>query len=206
MKYWLGKKFSFDHRRKIAEANKGRIYSAATRRKMSNSLKGRVSPRKGVTLSEETKAKLRAASLGNRNRLGSVLSEETKRKIGNGNRGPKNWHWRSGASDLGKQIRNLPEYRLWRQAVYRRDNFLCQQCHTQAPFLNADHIKSFAKIISENDIKTTVDALACGELWNTKNGRTLCVPCHKETGTFGANSWLPRRQISPRSGRSTLTR
>ena len=34
-------------------------------------------------------------------------------------------------------------------------------------------------------LKTLSDALNCAELWDRKNGRTLCLPCHKETDTFG---------------------
>ena len=29
------------------------------------------------------------------------------------------------------------------------------------------------------------EALECTELWDLENGRTLCVPCHKLTDTYG---------------------
>ena len=53
-----------------------RLTSEEAKRKISNSRKGKPSPRKGVKLTEETKEKLRKANVGKR------LSEETRKKIG----------------------------------------------------------------------------------------------------------------------------
>jgi len=54
-----------------------------TRRKLSIKLKGRVSPRKGVKLSDETKGKIKKAAQNNKNewRKGMKLSDETKLKM-----------------------------------------------------------------------------------------------------------------------------
>ena len=64
-----GKKVSKETRKKISEANKkrfkrmthpmlGKKHSVKSRKKMSQSLKGRISPRKGVKVSEEVKKKM----------------------------------------------------------------------------------------------------------------------------------------------------
>ena len=72
---------------------------------------------------------------------------------------------------LSKRIRNSLEYRLWRQAVFQRDNYTCVFCGKHGGDLNADHIKPFALF---PELRFAID-----------NGRTLCVPCHKLTDTFG---------------------
>ena len=65
-------------------AHTGAKHTLESRKKMSKSLKGKPSPRKGVKLSEETKRKI---SVNNRKYLlGKHLSEETKKKISNSNK------------------------------------------------------------------------------------------------------------------------
>ena len=49
-------------RARIGAAQKGRIKSSEEIKRLSNALKGRISPRKGVTLSEETKARISLAT------------------------------------------------------------------------------------------------------------------------------------------------
>ena len=51
--------------------------------------------------------------------------------------------------------------------------------------LNADHIRPLPYLIHLFGIKTIDDAIVCAELWNSENGRTLCIDCHKKSDTFG---------------------
>lgn len=74
-KYWLGKHFSEEHRRKISKSCKGRILSKKTKRKISESNKGQIPWNKGKHHSEETKKKMSLANKGKKH------LEETKRKI-----------------------------------------------------------------------------------------------------------------------------
>ena len=81
--------------------NKGRIFSEETRKKMSESMKGRTSPMKGVTLSEETRKKISEAKKGKKlkpfteehrkkmseAKKGRRLSEETRKKISESKKG-----------------------------------------------------------------------------------------------------------------------
>ena len=90
-----------------------------------------------------------------------------------------------GITELKALLRQTSQYKIWRGRVYERDEFTCQFCDVVGGELNADHIKSFAVIIVENNVKTYDDAMNCGELWDVENGRTLCVPCHKKTETYG---------------------
>ena len=68
---------------------------------------------------------------------------------------------------------------LWIIAIFERDNYTCQECKKRGVELHAHHcIKEFAKIIRDNKITSIEEALACEELWDLKNGITLCVDCH----------------------------
>lgn len=59
----------------------------------------------------------------------------------------------------------------WRKAVFERDNYTCQICKVRGKQIQADHIKPF-KYFPELR-------------WILSNGRTLCVPCHRKTDTYG---------------------
>jgi hypothetical protein len=76
-------------RKKISEANKGKVIPPATRLKISEALKGRPSPNKGRIASEETRQKQSIA------RRGSRRSEESRRKMSEAQRliqKPTGWH------------------------------------------------------------------------------------------------------------------
>ena len=90
-----GKVFSEETKRKLSESQKGRVFSEETRRRMSESHKGRV-------LTEETKRKISEAKKGKKSKpfseehkrklsesqKGKVLTEETRRKLSE----MKFWH------------------------------------------------------------------------------------------------------------------
>lgn len=78
----------------------------------------------------------------------------------------------------------LTENKQWREKVFQRDNYICQHCFVRGGKIHADHIKPFSAILAENKIKTISQAISCKELWDIKNGRTLCIPCHKKTPTY----------------------
>jgi len=93
-----------------------------------------------------------------------------------------NINWKGGISPLYTKIRNLYEYRIWRSAILKRDNYTCQICGVRGGYLEADHYpKMRSEIIKQYDIKSVKDALAYDELWNINNGRTLYRPCHNKT-------------------------
>jgi len=92
--------------------------------------------------------------------------------------------WNKGRKDLGGYKWSKPtktpeillarlttKYKLWRLAVYERDNFTCQMCGQVGGILNADHINSFAHYPEQR--------------YELSNGRTLCHSCHKTTPNYG---------------------
>ncbi len=118
--------------------------------------------RKGIRVSEEAKKKIGIKSKGRKKSPETIkrLKESLKK------------HY-----DLkGRKIYKRPqhagiEYREWRQAVFKRDDYTCQICKQKGGQLNADHIKRFSDY---PELRLNLD-----------NGRTLCVPCHKKTDTYG---------------------
>ena len=100
---------------------------------------------------------------------GQRLSPETEFKIGQ-NVGEKGSGWRGGVTPKNQIIRHSNEYKLWRIAVFTRDDWTCQICNIKGGKLNADHIKPFAYFPELR--------------FDINNGRTLCEGCHMKTDTF----------------------
>lgn len=98
--------------------------------------------------------------------------------------GSNHYKWNGGYTSINLIVRKCYEYRQWVQDIFKRDNWTCQECFKKGGKLNAHHIKQFALILKENDIKTLEEALDCYELWNYENGQTLCLDCHKKTDTY----------------------
>lgn len=86
-------------------------------------------------------------------------------------KGKNNPNWKGGISTINNIIRGSYEYKLWREAVFKRDNWTCIWCGKKGGELNADHIKPFALY---PELRFAID-----------NGRTLCIDCHKTTDTYG---------------------
>ena len=58
--------------------------------------------------------------------------------------GSKNPNWKGGVTKENEKQRKSIEYKLWRKAVYERDNYTCVICGcNESGKLNADHIKTF---------------------------------------------------------------
>ena len=138
----LGYHQSPEHRAKIGLANKGK---------------------KKPPFTAEHRFKLGASTRGKK------LSTETRRKMGK--KGASHWNWQGGKKPLNQRIRNSVEYKLWREAVFRRDGYRCMFCGQRGGRLEADHIKPFAYF---PELRFAID-----------NGRTLCVSCHRKTPTWG---------------------
>lgn len=94
-------------------------------------------------------------------------------------------NWRGGRTALVQLIRTHKKYKQWRNGVFARDFYACRQCGKRGIRIHADHIESFQSIIIKNKIQTLRQAFRCEELWDLENGRTLCIPCHKKTKTYG---------------------
>lgn len=98
--------------------------------------------------------------------------------------------------DLKRAIRNCEKYEIWRENVFKRDNFTCQICNIRGTGLNADHINSFAEnyycfldlyknFCPIKDKNFLFEKAKCYlPFWDINNGRTLCLKCHLKTKNF----------------------
>lgn len=151
----FGVPVSLETRRKIGLGNKGKKHSEEHRRKIGLKLKGK------------------------------PLSLETRRKISEAHKGEKAYWWRGGLTPINKQVRGSLEMKLWREAVFKRDNWTCVWCGLKGGWskeqrkkieIQADHIKSFSQYPNLR--------------FDINNGRTLCVDCHKKTDTYAGKSHI----------------
>lgn len=154
--------------------------------------KGRI----GYTFSEEARKKMSISATGRKLtqtqkdhlkviNIGKTHSQETKTKIReNALRGAQNHNWKGGITKLHRKIRALSEMKIWREHVFQRDDFTCVDCKERGCTLNADHEIPLSAILQMYKIETVEQAISCKFLWDIRNGRTLCVPCHEKTPTY----------------------
>lgn len=203
--YWKGKHLSEETKRKLSlshkgkklhseeekqkrrermtgnKINKGRVHTEEYKKKMSDRLKGRKtpwligkpSPMKGKKFSEEHRKKLSISLKGRK--------VWNKGLIGY-NSGEKSSNWKGGITPINNRIRKSLEYSLWRQSIFARDNYTCIWCGYRGGKIHADHIKPFAYF---PELRFAID-----------NGRTLCIPCHQKTDTWGARANRFKKHIA----------
>lgn len=110
------------------------------------------------------------------------------------------WNWKGGTVKLKNRIRKLPEYSNWRNKVYDRDNYTCQECGAKSQkgnkiILNCDHIIPLSQVVEDNNVTSIEEAVSCKDIWDVNNGRTLCYDCHVETETWGFNFERHKRAV-----------
>lgn len=84
--------------------------------------------------------------------------------------GDKHHNWQGGKTSIAEKIRKSLDYEEWRNKILERDLYTCQDCGKVGGYLNVDHIKPFSLF---PELRLDIN-----------NGRTLCIPCHKETKSY----------------------
>ena len=97
------------------------------------------------------------------------ITLKTRKKRSIAIKGEKSHSWRGGITPINRKIRGSLKYKLWHEAVMKRDNWTCVLCGKKGSTLEVDHIKQFAYYPKLR--------------FKVSNGRTLCKDCHKKTKT-----------------------
>ena len=161
-KYWKGKKFSVEYKKKLSEAHKEQKcwYGGKS---------GESHP----------------AWKGGKPKC-LICNKPLTSYKGKGCKSHNPSCWRGGITPLRNQIRSCFRYRQWISDIFTRDDYICRLCGVRGGALVADHYPdSFLIIFNRNNIKSLEDALNYEELWNINNGRTLCKSCHLKTENYG---------------------
>jgi hypothetical protein len=112
-------------------------------------------------------------------RQGSVCTATTRLKMSISQEGhPCRGGWIDGRSLTLKNLRHTTKYHRWRNAVFVRDGYKDVSSGLGGD-LNAHHIVSLSTLISQNDVKTLEEAIACDALWDVDNGVTMLELRHK---------------------------
>ena len=162
---------------------KGCHHSQQTKERMSIAHKGKPKSPAHVASIKLAKAKNRIkllpiwiANLKNGNK-GRTFTPEHKQRISayrKQAKGPDSPNWKGGVSSVNQLIRGSLQMKLWREAVYKKDDYRCFDCGERGGQLNADHIYPFAHYPRLR--------------FDMNNGRTLCKPCHQKTPTYAGRS------------------
>ena len=158
----IGRKYP---NRKLSEIHKKNI-ALARKREWDAGL------RKMWKLTPEIIEKIRQKNLG-RKTPSKVRIKQSLVRLNSPNtpRGEQHHSWKGGISSEIRKIRHSVYMKLWREAVFKRDNWTCQKCGVRGVTLNADHIKPFSLY---PELRFVLE-----------NGRTLCKNCHLQTDTWG---------------------
>lgn len=133
--------------------------------------------RVGIPLSEEHRRKIATANKGRQFCLGHKQSPEHRRKLSEywqKHREQHN-HYKDGKGAERTSARHEDmarlDYRLWREAVFQRDNYTCRDCNCKGGDLHAHHVKTYAE---HPELR-----------YEVSNGETLCVECHRKRHSGG---------------------
>jgi len=98
-----------------------------------------------------------------------ILCGESNGSYGKGYlyQGELNPNWKGGTTKENAILRTVNRYYRWRDKVFIRDDYTCQDCGKRGGDLEAHHIKSFANYPEAR--------------FAVSNGQTLCLHCHRKT-------------------------
>lgn len=86
-----------------------------------------------------------------------LASKKQKGNLGN--------NWRGGRTERNKIERHGVEFKMWRETIFKRDDWTCQVCKKRGGVLHPHHIKFFAEYPTLR--------------FDISNGITLCRDCHQ---------------------------
>ncbi len=170
--YKRTKPVSVETRRKISESKKGKAIHPNTIQginRFMNSEEGKVlsinNIRKAILSNTGQKYSEERVAMISRRQREYWKNPELRRRQAQNQINEKGPNWQGGKTNLNRKLRHSIEFRLWRETVFARDNWTCQQCMKRGGTIHPHHQKSFADY---PEFRFASD-----------NGVTLCVFCHQ---------------------------
>jgi 5-methylcytosine-specific restriction endonuclease McrA len=127
-----------------------------------------------------------------RTKMKKLISIKAKKRLSIPENNP---NWKGGLKGLYRLIRDLEEYKIWRNKVFKRDYYTCQEClQISIGNIEVHHKKHFAILLNEflqeyNQFSPIEDkeilvrlAINWKPFWEISNGKTLCEKCHHKKG------------------------
>jgi hypothetical protein len=153
------KKKKYGFKEGIASWNKGKTISQETKNKLSKATKKQLAenghPMKGKKHSEESREKM------------------SKSKIGI-NKGKDHYNWKGG-KPLWRSLRTDARWKKWRELVFKRDNFTCQ--NKNCPYCR--NKKGIKNLHPHHKKPICIAPELC---FDVSNGITLCSDYHLKGG------------------------
>ena len=171
-------------RRKMSQANRGKQRTPEQRCRITEGLRAhgvRPPSQKGIKRCDAFRIKCSWRSGEKAPWWGRHHSAETRRKLSELHSGQGGSNWQGGITPITERARHTVEFRIWREAVFTRDKWTCQQCGRRGGRLHPHHIKSFSKYPELR--------------FDIGNGKTLCEDCHKKTKNFGGKAILETEMV-----------
>lgn len=154
--------FTDEHQKKLGESLKGKP----------SYWKGKEKPKETIEKAVETRMKNGSYVAWNKDTVGIMKPNTTSFKKGDVRISRENNNaWKGGITPANKMIRESLDYKLWREAIFKRDDYTCQECGLRGGTIHAHHIKPFSLF---PELRFAID-----------NGMTLCKKCHFLTDTWG---------------------
>ena len=98
------------------------------------------------------------------------------------NRGANMWNYKGLVRTLSRRMHGTIKWMDWRESVFERDNYLCRECG-MGGYVEPHHIIPVRELSEDST-----------ELFDIRNGITLCRPCHMLT--FGKEESLADRYFA----------
>lgn len=185
-------------KKNMALSHKGTKLTENHKINLSKVMKGKNTWMKGRKLSKKIRGKISLKSRGKKNGFyGKHHTTKTRKKWSEFRKGKqignKNPFWKGGITPTTALVRESWKYIEWRQKVFIRDDFTCQDCGQKGGYLEAHHKKSFSILMKEAiyffPLLNIYDAcMLYIPLWDLDNGQTLCQKCHNKTKK-GRKKW-----------------
>jgi hypothetical protein len=171
-----GKKITEEHKKKIGDANRGRVLSIESRRNMSLGQKGKISGAKGYKWTDEQRKRNSEAHLGKPSYWkGKKMSLKHRMKLSESHLGDKAGNWRGGIS---REEYTFDWIETLRKSIRERDNYMCQECG-----ITQDELDGFHKQLDVHHIDYIKDNC------NPENLISLCKSCHAKT-SYNREYWI----------------